>query len=82
MKTESEKKQMIDIWDSHFHVWDISENTTSGHDAKQLFPPKDNPVYSMDSYSNDIKEAGSRFRHIGGAFCEAVSACHVGMTRC
>ena len=32
MKTGSETKQMIDIWDSHFHVWDISENTNSGHD--------------------------------------------------
>ena len=57
MNTGSETKQMIDIWDSHFHVWDISENTNSGHDAEQLFPPKDNPVYSMESYSNDIKES-------------------------
>jgi predicted TIM-barrel fold metal-dependent hydrolase len=79
MKTSNDKNQIIDIWDSHFHVWDISENTTSGHDAEQLFPPKDNPVYSMDSYSRDINEAGSSFRHTGGAFCEALSACHVGM---
>tara|TARA_B110000495_G_scaffold112151_1_gene97012 strand:+ start:18 stop:833 length:816 start_codon:yes stop_codon:yes gene_type:complete len=34
----------------------------------------------MKSYSNDIKQSGSYFRHTGGAFCEAVSACHVGMT--
>ena len=32
----------------------------------------------MESYSKDISLAGSHFRHIGGAFCEAVSACHVG----
>jgi len=80
MKTSVDKNQLIDIWDSHFHVWDISENTTSGHDSEQLFSPKDNPIYSMKSYSNDIKQSGSYFRHTGGAFCEAVSACHVGMT--
>ncbi|MDB9937635.1 amidohydrolase family protein [Candidatus Thioglobus sp.] len=79
MKTSVDKNQLIDIWDSHFHIWDISENTTSGHDAEQLFSPKDNPIYSMKSYSNDIKQAGSNFRHTGGAFCEALSACHVGM---
>jgi predicted TIM-barrel fold metal-dependent hydrolase len=72
------KNKTIEIWDSHFHVWDISENTTSGHDASQLFSPNDNPIYSMESYSKDISLAGSHFRHIGGAFCEAVSACHVG----
>ena len=64
MNTGSETKQMIDIWDSHFNVWDISENTNSGNDAEQLFSPKDNPVYSMESYSKDIKGAGSLFRHI------------------
>ena len=79
MKISNENNQIIDIWDSHFHIWDISENTISGHDVEQLFSPKDNPIYSMDSYSNDINEAGSRFRHTGGAFCEALSACHVGM---
>jgi len=33
----------------------------------------------MESYSKDINIAGSKFTHVGGAFCEAVSACHVGM---
>jgi predicted TIM-barrel fold metal-dependent hydrolase len=78
MSTNNQKNKTIEIWDSHFHVWDISENTTSGHDASQLFSPNDNPIYSMESYSKDISLAGSHFRHIGGAFCEAVSACHVG----
>ena len=57
MKTGSEKKQMIDIWDSHFHVWDISENTTSGHDAKQLFAPKDNPVSFALPHMNNVSDA-------------------------
>ena len=70
--------KQLDIWDPHFHLWNVSENTTSGHDASQLFSPNDNPIYSMESYSKDISLAGSHFRHIGGAFCEAVSACHVG----
>ena len=78
MSTNNQKNKTIEIWDSHFHVWDISENTTSGHDASQLFSPNDNPIYSMESYSKNISLAGSHFRHIGGAFCEAVSACHVG----
>jgi len=79
MSTDNQKNKTIEIWDSHFHVWDISENTTSGHDASQLFAPNDNPIYSMESYSKDINIAGSKFTHVGGAFCEAVSACHVGM---
>jgi len=78
MSTNNQKNNTIEIWDSHFHLWDVSENTTSGHDASQLFAPNDNPIYSMESYSKDISLAGSNFRHIGGAFCEAVSACHVG----
>ena len=55
MKTSVDKNQLIDIWDSHFHVWDISENTTSGHDSEQLFSPKDNPIYSMKSYKTSRK---------------------------
>ena len=72
-------KQM-EVWDPHFHLWDVSENSLSGHDSSQLFAPKDNPVYSWDLYEQDMLEAGSGFEHNGGAFVEAVSVCHVGKT--
>ena len=70
----------MEIWDPHFHLWDVSENTLSGHDSSQLFAPDDNPVYSWDCYEQDMLSAGSDFEHNGGAFVEAVSVCHVGAT--
>jgi|APSaa5957512493_1039668.scaffolds.fasta_scaffold31089_2 predicted TIM-barrel fold metal-dependent hydrolase len=70
----------MEIWDPHFHLWDVSENTLSGHDSSQLFAPNDNPVYSWDLYAQDMLSAGSGFEHTGGAFIEAVSVCHVGVT--
>ncbi len=67
----------IEIWDPHFHVWDVAEDTRSGHDAEQLFAPNDNPLYSWIEYERDIHQAGERFSHSGGAFVEAVSVCHI-----
>ena len=69
----------MEVWDPHFHLWDVSENSLSGHDSSQLFAPKDNPVFSWDLYEQDMLEAGSGFEHSGGAFVEAVSVCHVGV---
>ena len=66
----------IEIWDPHFHIWDISENTKSGHDASQLFALKDRPIYSWREYEHDIIRAGPSFSHIGGAFVEVISVCH------
>ena len=45
---------MVNIWDPHFHIWDVSEVTQSGHDPAQLFAPKEDPVYTIDRYENDI----------------------------
>ena len=69
----------MEVWDPHFHLWDVSENTLSGHDSSQLFAPNDNPVYSLELYKQDMLSAGSGFEHSGGAFVEAVSVCHVGV---
>ncbi len=66
----------IKIWDPHFHIWDVSDKTKSGHDSKQLFAPNDEPVYSWREYEQDCDQAGVAFSHIGGAFVEAVSVCH------
>ena len=45
---------MVNIWDPHFHIWDVSEVTQSGHDPAQLFAPKEDPVYTIDRYENDM----------------------------
>ena len=45
---------MVNIWDPHFHIWDVSELTQSGHDPVQLFAPKEDPVYTIDRYENDM----------------------------
>ena len=65
----------IEIWDPHFHIWDVSENTQSGHDSSQLFAPQGDPVYTLSRYEEDMKVEG--FELTGGAFVEAVSVCHV-----
>ena len=70
----------MEVWDPHFHIWDVSEGTKSGHDPEQLFAPNENPVYSWDLYEKDMQVAGNKFRHTGGAFVEAVSVCHVEKT--
>ena len=66
----------MEIWDPHFHIWDISKNTKSEHDASQLFEPNDKPVYSWREYEHDIFQAGSSFSHTGGVFVEVASVCH------
>jgi predicted TIM-barrel fold metal-dependent hydrolase len=69
----------IEIWDPHFHLWDVSADTISGHDFNQLFAPNGNPAYTCDLYEKDISSAGTMFKHSGGAMVEAVSACHQGL---
>lgn len=69
----------IEIWDPHFHLWDVSEDTVSGHDSNQLFAPNENPVYTRDLYEKDILSAGTNYKHSGGVLVEAVSVCHLGV---
>jgi|TARA_B100002003_G_scaffold249926_1_gene287575 predicted TIM-barrel fold metal-dependent hydrolase len=66
---------IMKIWDPHFHIWDVSQTTTSGHDPEQLFAPEGNPVYTLERYEKDMAIEG--FELTGGAFVEAVSVCHV-----
>ena len=65
----------VEIWDPHFHIWDVSENTESGHDSSELYAPQDDPVYTLTKYEEDMAADG--FKLSGGAFVEAVSVCHV-----
>ena len=63
------------LWDPHFHLWDVSPDTTTGHDPSQLFAPDGNPVYDRPRYESDMAVEG--FELTGGALVEAVSVCHV-----
>lgn len=70
----------IEIWDLHFHIWDVSKNTISGHDSTQLFAPNDKLVYSWREYERDFDLIGTGYVHKGGVFVEALSACHIGLS--
>jgi len=68
---------ILPIWDPHFHLFDVSETTQSGHDSKVLFAPHGNPVYPVAAYEQDISAAGAEFQLIGGTWLEAISVCHL-----
>ena len=63
------------LWDPHFHLWDVSPGTTSGHDPSQLAAVDGDPVYGRTRYEADLAVEG--FELTGGALVEAVSVCHV-----
>ncbi len=63
------------LWDPHFHIWDVSDQTCSGHDPSQLFAPRGDPVYSLADFENDLAIDG--FELTGGVCVEAMSVCHV-----
>ena len=63
------------LWDPHFHLWDVSPDTTTGHDASELFAPDGNPVYDRPRFESDLAVEG--FELTGGALVEAVSVCHI-----
>ena len=63
------------IWDPHFHIWDVSPSTLTGHDPEQLFAPEGDPLYTLERFEKDMTIEG--FEFTGGAFVEAVSVCHV-----
>jgi predicted TIM-barrel fold metal-dependent hydrolase len=65
----------MELWDPHFHIWDISAKTQSGHDSSVLFPPHGKEIYGIQDFEKDLQ--GSGFHLTGGAFIEAVSVCHV-----
>ena len=63
------------LWDPHFHLWDVSPDTTTGHDASQLAAVDGDPVYDRARFESDLAVEG--FELTGGALVEAVSVCHV-----
>ena len=63
------------LWDPHFHLWDVSPDTATGHDASELFAPDGGPVYDRPRFESDLAVEG--FELTGGALVEAVSVCHI-----
>ena len=63
------------LWDPHFHLWDVSPETTTGHDASQLFAADGDPLYDRARFESDLAVEG--FDLTGGALVEAVSVCHI-----
>lgn len=70
----------IELWDPHFHIWDVRENTTTGQELKELFAPNDDPVYTIHCYEKDCDTGDHDFEPVGGAWLEALSVCQVGKT--
>lgn len=57
----------MDFFDPHFHVWDVSEGTASGHDASILFAQGGNPVYGAAQYEASVATGlPQELRHVGG----------------
>ena len=61
----------LEIWDPHFHIWDVSENTQSGHDPSELFAPQDDPIYSLSRYEDYMTVKG--FELTGGVFVKLLA---------
>merc|ERR1711865_96556 len=65
----------LEVWDPHFHIWDISE--TGPHDAAVLFAPEGHERYTIGHYEAAMDTMPKGFYHSGGVFLEAMSVCHV-----
>jgi hypothetical protein len=67
---------VMDFFDAHFHIWDLSEDTLSGHDASILFAPGGDPVYTVERYENEFTALPKELVHTGGVRlvpCSALS---------
>eukprot|EP00949_MAST-11_sp_MAST-11-sp1_P004572 g4572.t1 len=60
----------MDFFDPHFHVW-----KPPLHDGSILPKVRDQKVYSREDYEKEFENVGTQFRHVGGAFVEAMSVC-------
>eukprot|EP00928_Gymnodinium_smaydae_P088612 TRINITY_DN72679_c0_g1_i1.p1 TRINITY_DN72679_c0_g1~~TRINITY_DN72679_c0_g1_i1.p1 ORF type:complete len:343 (+),score=57.13 TRINITY_DN72679_c0_g1_i1:76-1104(+) len=71
---------VLGFFDPHFHIWDVSESTWSGHDAAILFKPGGKDTYLRADYEAEFDAMPRELSHEGGVFLEALSVCHVGMS--
>jgi len=62
----------MEFIDPHFHYWDLTERSTSGHNAKHLGDVgKRFPTYEITDYINDMKQTGMILKK--AVFVEAIS---------
>ena len=74
---------MLDFWDPHFHIWDITENAAlqSGVEPAALTggTPGDDLNYRYDRLLKEFAPLNGediQLKYIGGCFVEAMSVCH------
>ncbi len=71
------RRPVIEVFDAHFHVWDIREDEGYA-DSATLFAPAgtDHPgLYDAADLERDWESLPHTFRHTGGVFVEAISCC-------
>jgi len=77
----------MEFFDPHFHIWDLETPApegagyplASGHDATILFAPKGNKIHTTAEYEKQFESVSDTINHVGGAWVEAGSVCHVDM---
>jgi len=74
-----ESAEPVPFFDPHFHIWNVSTTTTTGHDGKVLFAPDGKELYTKSDYEAEFAKLPHALKFEGGAFIEAVSVCHVGL---
>jgi predicted TIM-barrel fold metal-dependent hydrolase len=65
----------IEIFDPHFHIWDISAGGVA--DGKILGPVEGNECFDISLYEAHLDKVPAGFKHVGGTFVEAASVCYV-----
>jgi len=70
----------IPFFDPHFHIWDISAASQTGHEPTNLFAPCGKEVYLRSDYEAEFAALPPGLKHAGGVFIEAVSVCHAGLS--
>jgi predicted TIM-barrel fold metal-dependent hydrolase len=79
LKTENKQLELeqnpIEIFDPHFHVWDITEGGPA--DGNILGPVEGNKCFHIGLYEAHLDKVPAGFKHVGGTFLEAASVCYV-----
>ena len=65
----------MEFFDPHFHIWDLRDGTTSGHDASILhecpWVQGDPKLYGTAQYEKDCDGCATALKHGGGVFIDA-----------
>ena len=58
----------MEFWDPHFHIWDISSKTPSGHDPSVLFAPHGRKIYGIQDFEKDLDKFSIETRLESGKY--------------